>query len=108
MRSWLVIPVLILEKAQLGDLKSFTFSEQGRMTTVHDRLGLCTDIASAIIALHLNGMPKSLRPAKGGQTSLIESRYESWRHETRKCAHLQGRGWQTVCEVGRFRLRMMG
>ena len=52
-RVW---PVLILEKAQLGDLESFMLSEEGRATTMHERLGLCSDVANAIIALHSNGM----------------------------------------------------
>ena len=53
-KSHKVWPVLVLEKAQLGDLKSFMSSEQGRLTTMRDRLELCTDVASAIIALHSN------------------------------------------------------
>ena len=53
-----VWPVLILEKAQLGNLESFMSSEQGRSTTMHERLELCTDVASAIIALHSNCKPK--------------------------------------------------
>ena len=53
-KSLKVWPVLVLEKAQLGDLKSFMSSEQGRLTTMRDRLELCTDVASAIIALHSN------------------------------------------------------
>ncbi len=57
-KSHKVWPVLVLEKAQLGDLKSFMSSEQGRLTTMRDRLELCTDVASAIIALHSNCKPK--------------------------------------------------
>lgn len=52
-RVW---PVLILEKSQLGDLESFMYSEEGRATTMHQRLGLCSDVANALIALHSNGM----------------------------------------------------
>lgn len=51
-----VWPVLILEKSQLGDLESFMLSVEGRSTTMHQRLGLCSDIANALIALHSNGM----------------------------------------------------
>jgi len=47
-----VWPVLILEKAQLGDLQSFLCSEQGRRKSFGERLSLCTDVASAIIAMH--------------------------------------------------------
>ncbi len=57
-KSHKVWPVLVLEKAQLGDLKSFMNSEEGRLTTMRDRLELCTDVASAIIALHSNCKPK--------------------------------------------------
>lgn len=49
-------PVLILEKAPLGDLESFMFSEEGRATTIDERLALCSDIANAIITLHSNGI----------------------------------------------------
>ena len=53
-KSHKVWPVLVLEKAQLGDLRTFMNSEEGRSTTMRDRLELCTDVASAIIALHSN------------------------------------------------------
>lgn len=55
-RSERVWPVLILEKSQLGDLKSFMRSERGRATTMHQRLGFCSDVANALIALHSSGM----------------------------------------------------
>ncbi|KAL8916132.1 MAG: hypothetical protein Q9172_006438 [Xanthocarpia lactea] len=49
-----VWPVLVLEKAPLGDLKTFVASERARSTNLDERLELCVDIASAIIALHEN------------------------------------------------------
>lgn len=45
-------PVLILERAQLGDLKSFMNSEQGRRMDFEERLSLCTDVGSALITMH--------------------------------------------------------
>ena len=57
-KSYKVWPVLVLEKAQLGDLRTFMNSEEGRSTTMRDRLELCTDVASAIIALHSNCKPR--------------------------------------------------
>ena len=51
-----VWPVLLLEKAQLGDLDSFMLSAEGRAMTMRERLGICNDVANAIIALHSNGM----------------------------------------------------
>ena len=51
-----VCPVLLLEKAQLGDLQSFMLSTEGRAMQMHERLGICSDVANAIIALHSNGM----------------------------------------------------
>ncbi|KAG8528203.1 uncharacterized protein KY384_007120, partial [Bacidia gigantensis] len=51
-----VWPVVVLEKAQLRDLKSYMESEAGRITTIGERIGLCADVASALIALHTNGM----------------------------------------------------
>lgn len=67
-QSHKVWPVLILEKAQLGDLRSFMCSEQGRSTTMRERLELCTDVASAIIAMHSNCKSKSLSSGRAGRT----------------------------------------
>jgi hypothetical protein len=47
-----VWPILILEKAQLGDLQSFICSEQGRKMSFEERLGLCTDGGSALVTMH--------------------------------------------------------
>ena len=51
-----VWPVLLLEKAQLGDLESFMLSAKGRATALHERLKICSDVANALIALHSNGI----------------------------------------------------
>ena len=51
----MVWPVLLLEKAQLGDLMSFMLSAEGRAMTMRERLEICSDIANAIIALHSIG-----------------------------------------------------
>jgi hypothetical protein len=47
-----VWPVLILEKSQLGDLQSFICSEKGRKIGFEERLGLCTDVGSALKTMH--------------------------------------------------------
>jgi hypothetical protein len=47
-----VWPVLVLEKSQLGDLQSFICSEQGRKISFEERLGLCTDVGSALKTMH--------------------------------------------------------
>lgn len=52
-----VWPVLILEKAQLNDLETFMLSNEGRSMSIHQRLGLSSDVGNALIALHRNGMP---------------------------------------------------
>ena len=49
-------PVLVLEKAGLGDLWSFARSEEGRAMSIEKRLGICLDIAQAISTLHEHGM----------------------------------------------------
>lgn len=83
-----VWPVLVLEKAPLGDLKSFVASGQARLTTLDERLELCVDIASAIIALHGNSMVGLLY--SNYDLWLIAARHESRRYQTSKCAHIQG------------------
>jgi hypothetical protein len=47
-----VWPVLILEKAPLGDLQSLMCSEEGRKMSIVEKLQICLDIASAIMAMH--------------------------------------------------------
>jgi hypothetical protein len=48
-------PVLILEKADLGDLWSFARTPEGRRMTMQQRIGICLDMAQAMTALHENG-----------------------------------------------------
>lgn len=50
-RPW---PVLIFEKAELGDLFEFTSSNKGRKMRIEERLKLCIDIGVAIMDMHLN------------------------------------------------------
>jgi hypothetical protein len=47
-----VRPVLILEKADVGDLRSFMCTEEGRRMDIEQRLHICLDIASAITSMH--------------------------------------------------------
>ena len=47
-----VWPVIILEKAQLGDLHYFMTTEMAKTLSVKEKLCLCADVASAIVALH--------------------------------------------------------
>ena len=47
-----VWPVIVLEKAQLGDLDYFMTTEAGRDLSIEKKVHFCTDIASAILALH--------------------------------------------------------
>jgi hypothetical protein len=49
-----VWPVLILEKATHGDLMSFMERGPGKALSVTERLGLCSDIAIAIMDMHKN------------------------------------------------------
>lgn len=45
-------PVLVSERAPLGDLRQFLDSEQGCSMPVEDRIRLCIDVLSGIEALH--------------------------------------------------------
>ncbi|KAK5454369.1 hypothetical protein LTS15_006369 [Exophiala xenobiotica] len=45
-------PVLVSEKAPLGDLRQFLDSEQGILLSVEDRIQLCVGVMSGIQALH--------------------------------------------------------
>lgn len=49
-----VWPVLVFEKAQLGDLLAFMEQGAGKTLSLEDRLQLCVDIATAVADMHLN------------------------------------------------------
>ena len=51
-----VRPVLVLEKAQLGDLQQFLGTREWNDVSFDMRLSLCVDAACAIMALHQCGM----------------------------------------------------
>ena len=53
-----VWPVLVLQKAQYGNLDQFMRTEHGRKTTLKDRMEFCIQIASAVLALHTHGKAK--------------------------------------------------
>ena len=53
-------PVLVLEKADFGDLWSFARSPEGRQMSMKERLGVCLDVAQAIVTLHENGECKCM------------------------------------------------
>ena len=50
------LPVLVLKKAEFGDLGTFLDSERIVKETFNVRIGLCVDIASATMALHESSM----------------------------------------------------
>ena len=47
-----VWPVLVFERAQLGDLQMFMDSEDGRTSSFDTRIELCIGIAKAIMTMH--------------------------------------------------------
>jgi hypothetical protein len=47
-----VRPVLVFERAQLGDLQMFLDSEDGRNSLFDTRIELCIEIAKAIMTMH--------------------------------------------------------
>ncbi len=51
-RVW---PVLVFEKTQHGDLKTFMENDAGARLDLSNRLRLCTEIATAVSDLHQNG-----------------------------------------------------
>ena len=54
-RSEKVYPVLVFEKAQLGSLHSFMETEAGKRISLEEKLGICADVAEAILELHRYG-----------------------------------------------------
>ena len=50
-----VQPVLVFERAPLGDLGAFIASRDDTLLLVEDRLRLCSDIGSALMTLHTYG-----------------------------------------------------
>lgn len=57
-----VWPVIVLDKAPLGDLDYFMNTEAGNGLEVEKKLHLCADIASAIVALHSCSMFTTISP----------------------------------------------
>ncbi|KAM0259856.1 hypothetical protein ACHAQJ_003100 [Trichoderma viride] len=49
-------PVLVLQKAEHGDLKKFIDSPRGKGLSVRERLDLCVDVAAAITLMHREGI----------------------------------------------------
>ena len=49
-----VIPILVFEKANHGDLYQFMTHGPGQQLGLNDRLWLCTEVASAVAIMHIN------------------------------------------------------
>ncbi|KAM0482366.1 hypothetical protein ACHAPX_002883 [Trichoderma viride] len=49
-------PVLVLQKAEHGDLKKFMESPRGKGLSLRERLDLCVDVAAAITLMHREGI----------------------------------------------------
>ena len=54
-----VWPVLVFEKAQMGNLESFMDSDTGKLLPIKDKLKICSGIAAAVREMHLHGMQRS-------------------------------------------------
>lgn len=50
-----ISPVLVFEKAQIGDLYNFVTSTKGEDLSAEDRLNTCVDIGTAVRDMHSNG-----------------------------------------------------
>lgn len=48
-------PVLVLQKAEHGDLKKFIESPRGKGLSLRERLDLCVDVAAAVTLMHREG-----------------------------------------------------
>lgn len=53
-------PVLVLQKAEHGDLKKFMNSPRGEGLSLRERLDLCIDVAAAITLMHREGKKSHL------------------------------------------------
>ncbi|KAM0452901.1 hypothetical protein ACHAO4_005320 [Trichoderma viride] len=49
-------PVLVLQKAEHGDLKKFIESPRGKGLSLRERLDLCVDVAAAVTLMHREGI----------------------------------------------------
>jgi hypothetical protein len=47
-----VLPVLVFEKAQLGDMHRFMDSDQGKAFRIEDRLKMCIGVGTAVMVMH--------------------------------------------------------
>jgi serine/threonine protein kinase len=52
-------PVLVLQKAEHGDLKKYIDSPRGKELSFRERLDLCVEVAAAITLMHREGKVKS-------------------------------------------------
>ncbi|RTE78465.1 hypothetical protein BHE90_007067 [Fusarium euwallaceae] len=53
LRVW---PILVMEKAELGDLQCYMATEQGQQLSTSDKMSLCQGLASAIATAHSKGI----------------------------------------------------
>ena len=84
--SYNVWPVLVFQKAPLGDLRNFMASQTGQDLPLTKRMHLCVGIGQAIQTLHNYSMKLSFRLLE--QNVNQEHRYCTWRLEARKYTHL--------------------
>ena len=47
-----VLPVLVFEKAQLGDMHRFMDSDLGKALSIEDRLKMCIGVGTAVMVMH--------------------------------------------------------
>ncbi|RSL60679.1 hypothetical protein CEP53_005382, partial [Fusarium sp. AF-6] len=53
LRVW---PILVMEKAELGDLQCYMATEQGQKLSTSDKMSLCQGLASAVATAHRKGI----------------------------------------------------
>jgi hypothetical protein len=72
-----ISPVLVFEKAHMGDLDHFITSGIWADISVAERLSICADIGIAVRDMHSNGI---INPTRWNKTlRLSNGRYRSWR-----------------------------
>jgi hypothetical protein len=81
-------PVLVFEKASLGDLRKFMDSERGRVMSMQDRIQLCVDVAMGVLALHTSSMSTIVSVCLNHDNLKLKNRYRPWGYKTRKHTYL--------------------
>ena len=76
-------PVLVFEKAQLGNLQIFMETQEGKGINLEQKMSLCADVAEGTLALHRYGDCFGSRN-KANSWLIMNRRHCSWRYQASK------------------------